>query len=897
LFPHLAAYKAFKVDSARLAEVPEALRAQLAVSARDAQDQPLDATALQIPGVLDALYTYDGKLGIEWAGGAPTLRVWAPTARSVRLHLFADSSPSTTSSVVAMTRDDATGVWSVTGDASWRNKFYLYEVGVFARSTGAIETNLVTDPYSLSLSINSRRSQIVDLADPALKPFAWDWLWKPPLAAPEDIALYELHVRDFSANDASVPAALRGTFEAFTLPASNGMRHLRRLAQSGLSHVHLLPAFDLASVDEDKSTWQSPGDLSIYAPDGTEQQAAVEAVRGSDGFNWGYDPWHYTVPEGGYATAPDGSARIREFRRMVQGLGVAGLRVVMDVVYNHTNASGQNAKSVLDRVVPGYYHRLNADGDVERSTCCENTASEHNMMEKLMIDSVLTWAREYKVDGFRFDLMGHHMKRNMVKLRQALDALDLWQDGVDGRSIYVYGEGWNFGEVANNARGENAVQLNLAGTGLGTFSDRIRDAARGGGPFSPLREQGFLTGLHDDPNGTPQGSPSEQLERLLAFQDRLRVSLAGNLASYTFEDRFGNTITGAQLDYNGLPAGYTADPQEVINYVEAHDNETFFDAMQAKAAPSASLGERLRMQTLGNSLIAFAQGVPFFHAGQEMLRSKSGDRNSYDSGDWFNKLDFTYASNNWGVGLPLAGDNQSNWPIFSPLLADPALDPSSAQIQDTLEHFRETLLIRAGLPLLRLRTAGEINARLRFHNTGPGQMPGVIAMTVSDAGGAIDRRVTQVAVVFNANKDARALGVPALAGRPFSLHPLQRISVDPATRTSTFDAASGTFSVPGRTAAVFQARRPLTEQLDLLSQDVQALRDAGVLSNGQATSLQAKLAAAKHKVEAGRPGQGIPMMVAFQVQVGHLLAKGVLTPTQAHALVREAASILEQLYS
>ena len=174
---------------------------------------------------------------------------------------------------------------------------------------------------------------------------------------------------------------------------------------------------------------------------------------------------------------------------MVQGLNGAGLRVVIDVVYNHTPAAGQDPKSILDRVVPGYYQRLNpTTGQVETSTCCSNTATEHAMMEKLMIDSVVTWAKEYKVDGFRFDLMGHQPKSSMVNLRRALDKLTLAKDGVDGRRIYLYGEGWNFGEVANNARFVQATQLEMAGTGIGTFNDRLRDAVRGGGPFDETRE-------------------------------------------------------------------------------------------------------------------------------------------------------------------------------------------------------------------------------------------------------------------------------------------------------------------------------------------------------------------------------------------------------------------------
>jgi len=338
--------------------------------------------------------------------------------------------------------DEPTGVWSVTGDETWKGKYYLYEVKVFVPSTGKIETNLVTDPYSISLSMNGVRSQVVDLNDTELKPQGWDSLPKPPLAAPEDIVLYELHIRDFSISDATVPEELRGTYKAFTVKDSNGMKHLADLAEAGLTHIHLLPAFDIASVNEDKSTWQTvdEGKLKALPPDSDGQSIAVSAITGTDGFNWGYDPLHYTTPEGSYATDPNGTPRIVEFREMVQSLNESGLRVVMDVVYNHTNASGQSDNSVLDRVVPGYYHRLNTDGNVEKSTCCENTATEHDMMRKLMIDSVLTWAKDYKVDGFRFDLMGHHMLDDMIALRAALDLLTLEKDGVDGKSIYVYGE-------------------------------------------------------------------------------------------------------------------------------------------------------------------------------------------------------------------------------------------------------------------------------------------------------------------------------------------------------------------------------------------------------------------------------------------------------------------------
>ncbi|MFL6193707.1 MAG: pullulanase-type alpha-1,6-glucosidase [Thermoanaerobaculia bacterium] len=891
-FPHIAGFKAFHVPANRLAEVAEALKGQIAVDAKDAGGALADATGLQIQGVLDDLYTYHGPLGATYgADRTPTLRVWAPTARSVKALVFADSAPATAATAYDMALDPATGVWSVTGGPSWYGKYYQYEVGVFVRSTGQVETNRVTDPYSVSLSRNSQRSQLISLDDAAYKPAGWDALVKPRLDAPEDIVLYEFHVRDFSANDASVPEALKGTFKAFTLTDSNGMRHLRSLARAGLTHIHLLPSFDIATIDEDKANWLQPeGDLASFPPDSTEQQARVRAIADRDGFNWGYDPWHYTVPEGSYSTDPDGPARVVEFREMVQGLGRSGLRVVMDVVYNHTNAAGQNDKSVLDRIVPGYYHRLNSDGNIETSSCCQNTASEFNMMEKLLIDSVVTWAKEYKVDGFRFDLMGHHMKRNLLSLRAALDALTPAADGVDGRRIYLYGEGWNFGEVANNARGVNAIQANMAGTGIGTFSDRLRDGVRGGGPFSGIQEQGFLTGLYYDPNATNQGSASDQLNTLLLRADWIRTGLAGGLADYQLVDRNGNLVAAKQIDYNGQPSGYTADPQEVISYIEAHDNDTLWDAIAAKAAPADTLLDRVRMQNLGMSLLGFGQGIPFYHAGVELLRSKSMDRNSYNSGDWFNKLDFTYQSNNWGVGLPPATDNQSNWPVMQPLLANPALKPGPAQIQAAYQHFLETLAIRKSTPLFRLRTAADVEGRLRFHNTGPNQIPGVIVLSVSDDGGGVDRAHKRLVVVFNADDETRTFNLAEFQGAPLRLHPLQLASADPVVRSASFNPTLGGFSVPGRTAAVFWSNRPAAEQIGLLMQDA-----ASALSGGQGNALQAKLGAALQQAQKGNATPAVNQLEAFIHQVGVFAAQGVLAQDAAQALIDDANLAIAEL--
>ena len=823
-FPHLRDYAVLRIDPQDLGHVTAALKGQLAVSAFDAAGKPVDATGLQIPGVLDDLYTYDGPLGVIYDGAVPTLKLWAPTARSVTLHLFDDSDPATASQTQRMQGDADSGVWSITGEPDWTGKFYLYEIEVYVPSIGRVERNLVTDPYSVSLSVNSTRSQIINLSDASLMPEGWESLQKPPLDAPEDIVIYELHMRDFSANDASVPAEERGTYLAFTRSESNGMRHLRKLAEAGLTHIHLLPVFDIATINENKAVWASPdfAELAGFPPDSDKQQAILSAFVGKDGYNWGYDPFHYTVPEGSYATNPDGPGRILEFRRMVQALNQAGLRVVLDVVYNHTNASGQAEKSVLDKVVPGYYHRLNADGKVENSTCCANTATEHSMMRKLMVDSVVTWATAYKVDGFRFDLMGHHMVGDMAAVQEALRRLTLASDGIEGSRLYLYGEGWNFGEVANGARGTNATQRNVAGMGIGTFNDRIRDAVRGGSAFGGYLEQGFINGLFYDPNEAEARSENAQKVSLYQFADWIRAGLAGNLAAYEFVGWKGQLVAAEEIDYNGSPAGYTEDPQEHIAYISAHDNETLFDAIQYKAPATATVADRVRMHNMGVSLVALAQGVPFFQGGVDLLRSKSFDRDSYDSGDWFNGLDFTYQDNNWGVGLPPASKNESNWPIMRPLLARPELEPAPGDILASTAHFQEMLHIRKSSPLFRLRTAAEVQERLRFHNTGPDQVLGMIVMSISDVGAAtnLDPNLDLVVVVFNATNTEQRFSLQALANTALALHPVQLASADPLVASSSFEVSTGSFVVPARTTAVFVAPEGSISVLSLAEESI-----------------------------------------------------------------------------
>ncbi|MFF4485555.1 pullulanase-type alpha-1,6-glucosidase [Streptomyces sp. NPDC001544] len=787
-FPHLKDYTAWSVDPRDRGRVREALGGQLVASQRAAGGAVLAATGVQIAGVLDDLYpgATKAELGPVFRDGRPTLAVWAPTAQKVSLDLDGTT--------VRMHRDAATGVWSVTGPASWKGKPYRYVVKVWASSVRRMVTNEVTDPYSVALTADSRRSLVVDLDDKSLAPSGWSALRKPKAVPLKDAQIQELHIRDFSVADRTVPAKDQGTYLAFTDKDSDGSRHLRALAKSGISYVHLLPAFDIATIPERKADQATPDcDLASYPADSDRQQECVAATAAKDAYNWGYDPYHYTVPEGSYATAPDGTARTVQFRRMVQALNQDGLRVVMDVVYNHTAASGQADSSVLDRIVPGYYQRLLADGSVATSTCCANTAPENAMMGKLVVDSIVTWAKQYKVDGFRFDLMGHHPKANILAVRKALDALTVDKDGVDGKKIILYGEGWNFGEVADDARFVQATQQNMAGTGVATFSDRARDAVRGGSPFdSDPGVQGFATGLYTDPNSSAaNGTPEEQKARLLHYQDLIKVGLTGNLAAYRFTDSGGRQVTGAEIDYNGAPAGYAKAPGDALAYVDAHDNEPLFDALTYKLPKDTSASDRARMQVLAMATATLSQGPALSQAGTDLLRSKSLDRNSFDSGDWFNAVHWNCADGNgFGRGLPMAADNRSKWPYAKPLLS--TVKVGCPQIEGAFAAYRDLLRIRTTERAFSLGTADRVQSRLSFPLSGSHETPGVITMRLGD-----------LVVVFNATPGKQEQRITALAGQHYRLHPVQASGADPIVKSAVYAAESGTFAVPGRTVAVF----------------------------------------------------------------------------------------------
>lgn len=786
------------VKDADLAQLGSLHTRQLLLVQEDATGKVQNATTAQVAGALDDLYaaaTSVTDLGATIQGGSTQFKLWAPTAQKVTVYTY-DSGTGPAVTFDVMSFDAATGVWSATRSGDLSGKYYRFAVDVFVRGVGLVR-NFVTDPYSVSLTTDSKRSYIADLSAANLKPAGWDATPVPATVASQvDMTIYELHVRDFSINDATVSSANRGKYLAFTEASSNGMKHLKALADSGLTDVHLLPVFDIATVPESGCTTPSPSG----APDSESQQATVGATKDTDCFNWGYDPYHYTAPEGSYASdAADGAKRILEFRQMVMALHQAGLRVGMDVVYNHTTASGQSEKSVLDRIVPGYYHRLSASGSVEKSTCCDNTATENAMMAKLMTDSVLTWATQYKIDSFRFDLMAHQPRAVMEDMKTKLNA-------AVGREVQLIGEGWNFGEVANGARFVQASQLSLNGSGIATFSDRARDFIRGGGPFDGgndlVRNQGYINGLFYDDNGS---GANKTRNDLMWAADIVKVGLAGSIRDYTITTHWDASKQLQELDYGGQPAGYVTQPGEVVNYVENHDNQTLFDVNVYKLPLATSTEDRARVQMLGAALNAFSQGVSYFHAGIDTLRSKNMDRNSYDSGDWFNRLDWSYSDNYFGTGAPPAGDNGANYALIKPRLANSALKPAPGDIALTRDMFRDLLKIRSSSTLFRLRTAADIKARLAFHNTGSGQNPVVIAGHL-DGNGYAGAGFKEVLYFVNVDKAAQQITIDAEKGKAYVLHPVQAAAgaADPRPRTeAAYDAATGRFTLPARSAVVY----------------------------------------------------------------------------------------------
>ena len=505
----------------------------------------------------DNYFSYDGELGALYEKEGTLLRVWTPTAKSVEVWIYADDSFKGPSTKIEMVQKPK-GIFEVYLPGDQHGTIYVYKI-LFLNNRESISV----DPYARATTVNGMKSVIADLN--RTNPDGWGERL-PAFGLPEEAIIYELHIRDFSISETSGivnKGKFLGLTEKNTQNASGRKTGLDYLIDLGITHIQILPMFDYATVDEANLT---------------EPQ-----------YNWGYDPLNYNVPEGSYSTDPfDPFNRIFELKQMIRTLHENGLRVIMDVVYNHVYDPKDQA---LERTVPGYFYRYNADGSLANGTGVGNdTASERHMMRKYIIDSVKYWAKEYHLDGFRFDLMGIHDSVTMNAIREALDKID--------PSIIIIGEGWEMStplpeDLKASQRNAQAMPR------IAHFNDSIRIALKGS-DFGDEKDRGFISGKN-------------YLEDLLLRNIKGAMHLSSH-SSYV-------------------------DPEQVIQYVEAHDNLTLYDKL-LRSNPDDSEEVRIKRHTLATSIVLLSQGVPFIHGGQEFLRTKAGVANSYQSPDEINQFEW-----------------------------------------------------------------------------------------------------------------------------------------------------------------------------------------------------------------------------------------------------------------
>ena len=785
----------FTASDADIADAKNMLKGKLLAIAYDGDDAVLAATYLQTGRVLDDLYTSadadadEATLGLTYSDNGITANVWAPTAKSVALKIFNDSK--VLQSTETMTLDEVTGVWSFTAPMSNDRAFYQYELSLYHYTNQKFQTLVSSDPYSVSLSENGVYSQFVNLADESLKPTDWDSHTVPVIAGIEDAIIYEGNIRDFSIRDESTTLANRGKYLAFTEQDSAPVMHLKSLVAAGLTHFQILPANDIASVNENFSEQinltstveelcavnaQAPvcgvenasaTILSVfesYDPTTSDAKLLTKAIEGFDGYNFGYDPKHFNAPDGNFASNADGVTRIIEMRGMNKALHDMGLRTSLDVVYNHTNTSGLYNNSVLDLVVPGYYYRRDlTTGGVMNATCCHDTETEHRMMDKLMLDSLVMWATEYKFDAFRFDIMGSHSKTSIVNALAAVKAVDA--------DTYFYGEGWSRPMEGYEQAGQNE----MAGTEIGTFNDRPRDTMLSASLFNDGAS------LND--------------------QDIMRLGLSGTLADYQLQNKSGETEFGK----NFSQSSYAKDPADIINYVSKHDGATLWDKLQYGLATDMSVDDRVRAQNITITMPIMSQGIPFLQIGGDLIRSKSMDRNSYNNGDWYNLVDFTKNTNNWNVGLPIEFENGKTLADIADIINNPQTTVNASHISFAGDVFNEFVSIRSSSKLFSLATAQDVYDRVGFHNTGAKQTKGLIVMSLDDGTGLTDLDTSNDAIVVVINGSSEEQSHTIATANGFELHSVQQNSVDTTVQGASFSQGmdEGTFTVPALTTAVF----------------------------------------------------------------------------------------------
>lgn len=488
---------------------------------------------------------------LQYSPEASTFQVWAPMADKVKVHIYAEGVGGDALQSVEMKRQKA-GLWSVKVKEDLMGKFYTFNIeqdGIKYAETPGI--------FAKAVGINGRRAAIIQMDK--TNPEGWAEDQKPALNDVADAVIYEMHWRDFSAH-ATAPVQNKGKFLSLTEP--EGIKHLVDL---GVTHIHILPSYDYASVKEDQ-------------PDVPQ-------------YNWGYDPLNYNVPEGSYSTnAADPYCRIREFKQMVQACHKAGIRVVLDVVYNHTfDIDGSN----FHLTAPGYFHRQRPDGSYGNGSGCGNeTASERPMMRKFMLQSIRYWMEEYHLDGFRFDLMGIHDIETMNQISALAHGID--------PQVLIYGEGW----AAEAPQYPDSLLAMKAHThelnGIAAFSDELRDALRG--PFWSDEQGAFLVGLE-------------------GHEQNIRFGIAGAVE------------------------GWAKEPSQMISYVSCHDDMCLVDRLRA-TKKGIKQPELIALHKLAQTAVLTSQGIPFIFCGEEVLRDKKGVHNSYNSPDSINAIDWTLKQQN-----------------------------------------------------------------------------------------------------------------------------------------------------------------------------------------------------------------------------------------------------------
>ncbi|WP_026888456.1 type I pullulanase [Clostridium beijerinckii] len=526
---------------------------------------------------------YDGDLGAEYSKDSTKFIVWAPNANNVRLALFGKDEKNYTNApeeILDMNRG-MQGTWSIEVKRDLDGEFYNYLI------TNSGNEREVVDPYAKALGVNGNRGMVIDLEKTDPIDFGKDR--KPELSCATGAVIYEVHVRDFSINENSgISLNKKGKYTAFcehvtTIPGKYEKTGIDYLVELGITHVHLLPAFDYETVDESKL------DMPQY--------------------NWGYDPKNYFAPEGSYSTNPfSGEKRINEFKEMVKSIHQSGLRVVMDMVYNHTYKSHE---SNLNLAVPGYYYRQDQNGNFSNGSGCGNElASERYMVRKLIVDSVIYWAKEYHVDGFRFDLMGLHDIETMKQIRTELDKID--------KSILMYGEGWTGGWTPLSSE-ESSVKQNVVKFDkmqIAAFSDDTRDSVKG--HVFNINERGYVNGR-------------------TGLEESIKFCIVGATGK--------KGINYDKVIYSRW--AWANEPYQCINYISAHDNYTLWDKLYLTNNES-SLEKRKNMNKLAAAIVLTSQGIPFFQAGEEFLRSKRNDdgsfnHDSYNAPDRVNNLEWDRA--------------------------------------------------------------------------------------------------------------------------------------------------------------------------------------------------------------------------------------------------------------